>query len=88
MELVGLAGQMGLRSWRTAELNGRPFRLAGTSRQQVGLAWPGLACLGRRQPRQRQDSWLALWASAAAVRVGRRRPLLLQPLTYMIYWIG
>lgn len=35
IELLGLAAQMGLRSWRSAELNGKTFRLLGASKLQV-----------------------------------------------------
>ncbi|GFR44940.1 hypothetical protein Agub_g6028, partial [Astrephomene gubernaculifera] len=37
VELVGLSAHMGLRSWRAATLNGRPFRLNSTSKQQLPL---------------------------------------------------
>jgi hypothetical protein len=35
LELLGLAGRMGLRSWRGAQLNGKPFRLMSTGTKQV-----------------------------------------------------
>ncbi|KAG2430128.1 hypothetical protein HXX76_010227 [Chlamydomonas incerta] len=37
VELVGLAALMGLRSWRNATLNGKPFRLMSTSKLQIPL---------------------------------------------------
>ncbi|GIL76620.1 hypothetical protein Vretifemale_6114, partial [Volvox reticuliferus] len=35
VELVGLASHMGLRSWRAATLNGKPFRLTNTNQMQL-----------------------------------------------------
>lgn len=35
IELLGLAATMGLRSWRSATHNGRPFRLLGSSKLAI-----------------------------------------------------